>query len=242
MINLMGTGSNPSEAEGERALPNGPGSQVCSQDTALRVCWASWHLSRAPLEAHPAGEESSGWAGRVSLRKLGEIPGTKEETSTRRGERQPLWQALQSNVHPWGNSFLSLCSSILVREKSWRGECPICQAMTVSLLPDVHAAGIIVVPCQDPPQHPQVSVLSKAMQNKAPSWPGGLCSPGVWIYRMSRDWLSSFPFFKLGLLFEISEVRTCFSGKTQLMIYTSYSQFKTLIHNCHVENFTHSIL
>lgn len=90
MINLMGTGSNPSEAEGERALPNGSGSQVCSQDTALRVCWASWHLSRAPLEAHPAGEESSGWAGRVSLRKLGETPGTKEETSTRRGERQPL--------------------------------------------------------------------------------------------------------------------------------------------------------
>lgn len=91
MINLMGTGSNPSEAEGERALPNGPGSQVCSQDTALRVCWASWHLSRAPLEAHPAGEESSGWAGRVAPQETGRnTRNTRGNKHKERGKAAPL--------------------------------------------------------------------------------------------------------------------------------------------------------
>lgn len=153
---MTGTGSNASEVEGERALPNGAKAGWWVAKTLLAVFAGLLGTWPEPLwKQHPAGEESCGWESRPPSGNWGKDQEYSRcnSSTTGEGKGRPLLQALQGNVHLWGNSFLSLCSSILVQDESWRGECHIYEARSPSLLLDVQAAGIIAMPCQDPPLH-----------------------------------------------------------------------------------------
>lgn len=117
MINLMGTGSNLQELEvREHCLMD----QVarCVPKTLLSVFAGLLGTWPDPLWKHILQERKALLGGQAGCPSGNWEKHQEHDRKQAQGEGKgrPLWQALQSNVHLWGNSVLSLCSSILMRE------------------------------------------------------------------------------------------------------------------------------
>ena len=93
------------------------------------------------------------------------------------------------------------------------------------------------------PMLSQVATLSKALQNKAPPWPGGPWTPFsmvAWICKMNGDCFSSFPFFQVrAALWDIGGVIRLLLRQNSTDHLDLLFLAESLIHTCqHVGNFT----
>lgn len=89
----------------------------------------------------------------------------------------------------------------------------------------------------------QDASLSKALQNKAPPWPGGPWTPFsvvAWIYKMNGVCVSSFPSFQVrAALWDIVGVGWLLLRQSSTDYLDLLFLAESLIHNCqHAGNFT----